>query len=277
MGLDYGINNTEGKITFENSCKILLKAFELGIDTLDTAEAYGNVHEVIGDFHKLNPNSIFNIITKVPHENIENIEDRISTYLKILNVDHLEVLMFHSFDSYNSNKKSITILNDLKKQAIINHIGVSVYTNNQIEALLLDDNITVVQMPFNLLDNISLRGDLMAALKKKGKIIHTRSSFLQGLFFKENFSSNSVSQKLSSELTAIKDVAKKENTNISNLALSYCLNQELIDQVLIGVDSEKQLVDNLQSLSYKLNKETINKINSLKVSDIDLLNPSLWK
>ena len=277
MGLDYGINNSSGKITLENSCMILSKAFELGIDTLDTAEAYGNAHQVIGNFHELHSEIKFKVITKVPHDAVtEEIEQKIRTYINDLNVDHLEVLMFHSFDSYENNKSIIAVLNDLKNHGIIKHIGVSVYTNNQIEALLLDDNVTVVQMPFNLLDNESIRGDLMNKMKDKGKIIHTRSAFLQGLFFKEQHENNSISQKLSKELIAIKNISIEENTSIFNLALSYCLNQKNIDQVLIGVDSINQLIDNLKAVDYKMNHDALIKINALKVDNLDLLNPSLW-
>ena len=278
MGLDYGINNNSGKISFENSCAILLKAFELGIDTLDSAEAYGNAHQVIGDFHRLNPNIKFNIVTKIPHDVVvDDIKEKIRTYIDDLNVDHLEVLMFHSFDSYENNKQIIEALNDLKNQNIIKHIGVSVYTNSQMESLLSDDDVTVVQMPFNLLDNESIRGDLMNKLKEKGKIIHTRSAFLQGLFFKDISSDNGIVQKLANELIAVKNIANDENTSISNLALSYCLNQENIDQVLIGVDSVSQLIDNVKALNYKIDPQAISKINTLKVKDLDLLNPSLWK
>lgn len=277
MGLDYGINNSSGKISLENSCMILSKAFELGIDTLDTAEAYGNAHQVIGNFHLFNPEIKFKVITKVPHDVVAGeIEQKIRTYINDLNVDCLEVLMFHSFDSYENNKSIIAVLNDLKNLGMIKHIGVSVYTNNQIEALLSDDDVTVVQMPFNLLDNESIRGNLMNKMKAKGKVIHTRSAFLQGLFFKEQFENNSISQKLSNELIAIKNISKEENTSISTLALSYCLNQKDIDQVLIGVDSVNQLIDNLKAVDYKMNHEALIKINALKVDNLDLLNPSLW-
>jgi aryl-alcohol dehydrogenase-like predicted oxidoreductase len=277
MGLDYGINNSSGKISLENSCMIFSKAFELGIDTLDTAEAYGNAHQIIGNFHLFNPEIKFKVITKVPHDVVAlEIEQKIITYINDLRVDYLEVLMFHSFDSYEKNRSIIAVLKNLKNHGIINHIGVSVYTNNQIEALLSDDNVTVVQMPFNLLDNESIRGVLMNKMKAKGKVIHTRSAFLQGLFFKEQFENNSIAQKLSSELIAIKNISKEENTSISNLALSYCLNQKNIDQVLIGVDSVDQLVANLKAVDYKMNHETLIKINALKVDNTDLLNPSLW-
>lgn len=277
MGLAYGINNSTGKIPFENSCEILSKAFELGISTLDTAEAYGNAHQVIGEFHKLNPNIKFNIITKIPHDvDVNKIEEKVKTYIKNMNVGCLEVLMFHSFDSYKNNRQIIERLKIIKSQGLIKNIGVSIYTNEQIEALLLDDTISVVQMPFNLLDNESARGELMQKLKDKGKIVHTRSAFLQGLFFKESSHTNAVCQKLSSELNEIKSIAKDENISISDLALGYCLHQKNIDQVLIGVDSLFQLMDNIKSSNYIISQIVVNKINAIKVKNSDLLNPSLW-
>ena len=278
MGLDYGINNISGKISLQDSFDIMSKAFELGVDTLDTAETYGNAHQVIGKFHSINPHIKFNVITKVPHDILTaEIEQKIKTYINELNVNCLEVLMFHSFDSYEKNKSSIAILNNLKSIGIIKHIGVSIYTNSQIEALLLDEDITVVQMPFNLLDNEYLRGDLMNKLKEKGKIIHTRSAFLQGLFFKKKSDKSDIFYKLLHELIAVKKIAHDENTSITNLALTYCLQQENIDQVLIGVDSESQLIENTCVLNYKNNQKTIKKINAIRVNNPDLLNPSLWK
>ena len=131
-------------------------------------------------------------------------------------------------------------------------------------------------MPFNLLDNESVRGELMNKMKAKGKIIHTRSAFLQGLFFKELSENNTVSQQLSSVLVEIKNITIEENTSISNLALSYCLNQKDVDQVLIGVDSVNQLIDNMKAVDYKMKHDTLIKINALRVDNTDLLNPSLW-
>ena len=199
MGLDYGINNKLGKISLEESHQILLRAHVSGIKTLDTAEAYGNAHKVIGEFHKSYPNQRFNIVTKVPH-NIEknSIEIKIKEYLEDLEVNCLEILMFHSFDSFISNQGECVKLLELKHKGLIKHIGVSVYTNDQIEYLLDKDYITVVQLPFNLLDNYSVRGDLLEELKLKGKIIHTRSAFLQGLFFKKTSDENKIVQKLQS-------------------------------------------------------------------------------
>lgn len=278
MGLNYGINNSTGKISFDDCCDILSKGFKCGLRILDTAEAYGDAHQVIGDFHRLNQDKKFKIITKMPY-GVEygDVGKKIIGYLENLNVNCLEVLMFHSFDTYKMNIESLDVLLKLKELGQIKYLGVSVYTNEQIEELLEDDRIDVVQLPFNLLDNEKLRGELITQLKLKGKIVHTRSAFLQGLFFKDNSSENAVYKALINELSIIDNIVKEENTTITNLALSYCLEQKNIDNVLIGVDSLKQLEENLKVMDYSISKKALNKINAIKIEDKHLLNPALWK
>ncbi len=278
MGLDYGINNSFGKISIEESHKILLKAYSSGIATLDTAEAYGNAHKVVGEFHRNHPGYKFQIVTKVPHTiEVSSIEAKIKEYLEDLEVDCLDVLMFHSFDSFINNPKAIKVLIDLKSKGYINHIGVSLYTNEQMEYLLNEDEISVVQLPFNLLDNITIRGNLIKQLKAKGKIIHTRSAFLQGLFFKNLNDQNKIVQKLHSELKVLKEITLQSSCSIEELALSYCIQQHNIDNVIIGVDSMNHLEANLKASSYTIGEESTKLINTIKVEDLDLLNPSLWK
>lgn len=277
MGLDYGVNNNLGKISLEESHQILLKAYLSGITTLDTAEAYGNAHKVIGKFHKSHSNHKFNIITKVPHDIKENgIEIKIQEYLDDLGVNCLEILMFHSFDSFKSNQGAVDKLLELKSKGLINHIGVSVYTNSQMEYLLDKYFITVVQLPFNLLDNFTVRGNLIEQLKARGKIIHTRSAFLQGLFFKKTNDENKIVRKLQCELEFLYQIALKSNCSMEELALSYCLHQKNIDNVIIGVDSLDQLNANINASLYKIKDNTKKKINSIKIKDLNLLNPSLW-
>ena len=276
LGVNYGINNSEGKPSLEKSFDILNMAYENGIRTLDTAETYGNAHELIGNYHK--KQNKFKIITKFPHHIKHNlIKSKVLRYLDLLYVKTLDVMMFHSFDSFQSNHISLNILNELKSDGLIKDIGVSVYTNTQLESLLNEDLITVVQLPFNLLDNLNVRGDLINKLKDKEKIIHTRSAFLQGLFFKKSSDDMSIVKALKSHLQILKEITKKQGCSMEELALSYCLNQKNIDNVIIGVDSISQLNDNIKASSYEINDKALKCINNIDVENLDLLNPSLWK
>mgnify|MGYP001580093586 CR=1 FL=1 len=68
FGLKYGINNTTGKPSNDEVLSLLKVAYNSGIRVLDTAEAYGNAHQLIGNYHNIRDNSKLKIITKFPHD-----------------------------------------------------------------------------------------------------------------------------------------------------------------------------------------------------------------
>lgn len=48
FGLDYGINNNNGRITFNQAKEIIEFAHESGIHIIDTANLYGESEEILG-------------------------------------------------------------------------------------------------------------------------------------------------------------------------------------------------------------------------------------
>ena len=117
----------------------------------------------------------------------------------------------------------------------------------------------------------------MNKIKEKGKIIHSRSAFLQGLFFVDlKKTKNKVAQKLTNELNFIKSLSEKHKISIAELALNYCIFNQNIDNVLIGVDNLNHLKENLSFLNNGISLDLINQIDNIKINDLELLNPSLW-
>lgn len=276
FGLEYGINNINGKPDKETVFEILSYAYDNGIKYLDTAELYGDAHNLIGEFHKSNPTRKFNIITKFPHEFEDSVEKKINTYLSQTNVDQLHAILFHSFDSYLKYKEQLKNIVQLKDKSV-KYIGVSVYTNEQMNEVINDLNIEIIQIPFNLFDNLNLRGELLKKAKEKNKIIHTRSVFLQGLFFMEKNNPCNIRTKLEKELDIISEISLKASISIGSIALNYCLLQNNIDGVLIGVDSLLQLKENIAFSETKICNQYIKEIEKINIQDVNLLNPSLWK
>lgn len=279
FGLDYGINNTKGKPSDKTIKKILDLAYKNGIEYLDTAEAYGNSQERIGFYHKNSLNK-FKIITKFSSSITklsDDIETRILENLKSLDVDSLYCYMFHSFNDFKlffMKYKEKLIL--LRNKGILNKIGVSVYTNEELEKVLDFEEINLIQIPFNLFDNSNLRGDVLRRAQKKGVEIHTRSVFLQGLFFKgkDNLQGNLKDLKL--PLERVENLSEKNNILISDIALNYAYTNNSIDKVLIGVDNEKQLSMNIESIKKRIDENVFTEINNIKIYKKELLNPSNW-
>ena len=63
---------------------------------------------------------------------------------------------------------------------------------------------------------------------------------------------------------------------MEQLAISYCCYQENIDEIILGVDSLDHLDRNVQAINFNLPYELFEKVNEIKIKNIDLLNPSMW-
>lgn len=277
FGLDYGINNAVGKVKKDEVFNILDEAYNRNVRVLDSAKAYGDAHSVIGLYHNNRPRNKFQIITKLPNEfNSAKVEREILEYCNELNVERLNTLMFHSYDSYKKNEIILEKLFDLKTIGLIEKLGVSVYDNLQAENVIKDNGIDLIQLPFNLLDNRTLRGELLKFAKNKGKVVHTRSAFLQGLFFIDRKSSVKHFNSLKNEIRKLDIISNDFNIPLQKLALLYCLNQPEIDKVLIGVDGINQLKTNLDIVDYPNLEQAFLEIDKIKVVNENLLNPSKW-
>lgn len=279
LGLNYGINNQSGKPSPDRAFEILNTAFDNGIKTLDTAEAYGDSQEVIGKFLKTYPNKTFNIITKLAaNSNFlqEHFIDHIRKNCEILNVEHIYGYMFHNYDNFKDRIDLYKELMKARDKQIIKKAGISLYTNDEIEDVLTHySDFDFIQIPFNLFDNASKRQELLEKAKTKNIEVHTRSVFLQGLFFKE---SNALPQKLNplrSYLNTLNMIKEKYSLNTETLALQYVMQKEYIDHVLIGVETSEQLLSNIR-ISSKKQQIPHDVIDDIVIGEIELLNPSNW-
>tara|TARA_B110000459_G_scaffold186835_1_gene218676 strand:- start:1854 stop:2720 length:867 start_codon:yes stop_codon:yes gene_type:complete len=277
FGIKYGINNKQGMPSFEEVEDILNFAYLKGIRLLDTAEAYGDSQNRIGQYHKTNSNK-FNIITKfspLRKDLSENIIERVNDNLKTLEVKYLYSYMFHSFDDY---KKYFLEFKDdlieLRNSHKIKKIGVSLNSNDEIIEVLRNSSIDLIQLPYNLLDNKSKREKVFLRAKEKGVEIHTRSTFLQGLFFKDLDTIEGKTIVLKKYLLKLKELVDKNEIN--NLALNYVCSNVNIDGILLGVDSVSQLKNNISCINDNKFTDIIKNIDSINVKEENLLNPANW-
>lgn len=278
LGLDYGVNNQHGRPSLKLALEILDKAYDSGIRTLDTAEAYGNSQKVIGTFHKRNPTKIFKVISKLNAKNTINtsLSEKINENINTLGVKVLEGYMFHNYSSLKNNPYLFNEALKAKKEGIIKKIGVSLYTNDEIEDIIKNyKTIDFIQAPFNLLDNQQKRKKAFESLKAENIEIHTRSVFLQGLFFSSQKTRNKQTGQLESYLNELDNIKKQYSLSTEKLALQYALQKDYIDYVLIGVETTQQL---LQNIAICNNKSHIphEAVDSINVMESELLNPTNW-
>lgn len=279
LGLDYGINNQSGKPVLEQALEILNTAYECGIRVLDTAEAYGISQNVIGTFHKNNPTKIFKVISKLDAKqnvNQNGLTKKINKSIKILGVKALEGYMFHNYVNLVRKPHLFHEALQIKKEGIIKKVGVSIYTNLEIEDIIKNySEVDFIQAPFNLLDNQQKRKRSFEKLKAKKIEIHTRSVFLQGLFFQHPESLKEKFCEIKPYLEELENIKKHYSLSMETMALQYALQKDYIDNVLIGVETPQQLLQNVVNSKNNIYipHDTIDAINVRKK---ELLNPTNW-
>jgi len=262
FGVNYGISNTHGKTTETEVGNILEIAKRNGVKFLDTASGYGNAEEVLGNFDL----SSFKIVSKfLPFNEELALTDILSGSLKKLGVKKLYGYLAHRpLSLLNSNYWSE--LQNLKENNFIEKIGFSLNTVEELD-LLLEQGIVpdIVQVPFNYFD--ARFEQSIKKLKKEGCEIHTRSTFLQGLFF---INVNDLSPYFDEVKPYLIKLHNKEK-NVEAFLLNYVANIDFIDQIIIGVQNAEQLADNINNLSIEKDRPKF----SGSISE-NILMPSKW-
>src|SRR5690606_26726074 len=153
--LEYGVANTMGRVPEQAAQDILILARQFGVDTLDTAAAYGVCEEVLGRIGV----DTFKVISKVPPQT-EYVEDPVDWVNRCvdqslinLKSDSIHGLLLHRpLDLLNLNgDKFYEALVNIKKQGLAEKIGISVYGPDDLDKLV-DFDFDLVQAPMNILD-----------------------------------------------------------------------------------------------------------------------------
>jgi len=273
FGVNYGINNSTGQVPHEEVCKILSIAKKGGIKTLDTSSGYGASEAVLGKSLKETGTS-FNIVSKYPRCD-KDVRTTFEMTIANLDVDSLYGYLVHHFDFYQERPKLFDDMIALKNEGKIQKVGFSLYTVDQLQFLLDHDvKFDILQFPYNIFDRQF--EPYMHILVDRGVEIHTRSAFLQGLFFKDTNTLPLILIHLKPYLDSLHQYCEDNNLTVEELAFGYVLANDNVSGALIGVDNHHQLESNIRVAETTLSIKDIEYIKSVEVKEKDLLNPVNW-
>ncbi len=277
FGVDYGISNTRGKVPREEVFEILEYASSNGIDTLDTAYNYGESEKVIGEFLKYH-GDLFKIISKLPGgKDSSQIEELLDKSLDNLNCQSVYGYLFHDFNSFKENPSLLSKVLQLKKKGKISKVGFSLYYPKELE-FLLDNHISVdlIQVPYNIFDQRF--GEYFEKVQELGIEIHTRSVFLQGLFFLKPEDLQKNFAQIRPQILLLNRISEESKISISSLCINYAISNPYIGKVIIGVDNISNLKENLASLEdISKVKGFIKELEDLRVDDEQIILPTNWR
>lgn len=278
FGLAYGVSNRRGLIPKAEVFEILKLAAESGIDTLDTAQAYGASEAVIGEFIK-NSGTLFNVITKLKDVAGEDTEPGLRKSLKKTGIARFYGAMLHSYGEQPGERADYGALLKARDARLVLKTGFSLYHPEQVEKLLAEKvSFNLVQVPYSILDRRFER--LFPVLKRAGVEVHVRSVFLQGLLLMNAASIPEGLRKVAPKVKLIRDYAAAHGWTAAAVCAGYALANPQVDRVVIGVDGLPAMKDNLDGLAALNGDELpglLASLGGLAETNENILLPQNWR
>lgn len=277
FGLPYGVANQTGQVSRSEIRQILAFARESGINTLDTAIAYGDSEARLGEVGTKG----FKLVTKLPAlpEGVTDVcrwvNDQVQDSLGRLQTDGVYGLLLHRSQQLKEDQGEALIkaLQRLKEKGIVQKIGISIYAPSELETTIPACPIDLVQAPFNLLDRRLHTSGWLTKLHDAGVEVHARSVFLQGLLLLPMARIKRKFKPWDALWKHWHEWLQDTSVSATKACLQFPLSFAEIDQVVVGVDTRVQL----EELVLAVRTPKIKSLPELTCEDERLINPANWE
>ena len=287
LGMTYGLGDHTAKPTKEYAFSLLDQAMAGGVNTLDTANNYGDSEKVIGEWLKTVPaeKRPF-LITKIgpfDHSSKQalraDIRRQTEGCLRDLGVEKLDMLMVHNFEDFEKSPETVreTFL-EMKCEGLIGMTGISAYSRHDYKAIAAS-GFDAVQIPLNVFDWERIDDGGVQAMADAGMMIFVRSVYLQGLVF---LTPETLDPRMDFALPYLNkfiDFCKEFEMSPAVLALSFVLSLDGISATVLGVQTNEQMAQNCTLFENvrKLTPAQMQKLHDA-FSGIDprVINPGCW-
>lgn len=276
FGLPYGIANQAGQVSRSEAKAILQLASANGIDTLDTAIAYGESEQRLGEIGVPD----WRIVSKLPAipddcaDTLKWVEAAVGESMQRLNVNSLYGLLLHRPQQLmeKNGNHLYCALQHLKQEGLVQKVGISIYDPSELDVLCSHFQFDLVQAPFNIMDRRLIETGWLSRLTKQNTELHVRSIFLQGLLLIVQSDRPSKFNRWAPLWSQWHAWLKDANLTPLQACLRYALSFPEISRVIIGVDNQKQLKEIIHAAKGPAPQIP----EAFKIDDPDLINPARW-
>jgi voltage-dependent potassium channel beta subunit len=279
--ITYGSWLTFGnQVELDQAQEIIEKAFELGINSFDTADVYraGEAERLLGKILPHKNRNHFVIATKAFFPMSDHISDRglsrkhlfdsVAASSDRLNLKTIDLMYCHRYDDETPLTETCEAFNDLIRLGKIHYWGTSEWSAEQIteaHKICLQKNwpTPIVNQPYYNLLGRTIEKEIAPTCQKLGMGIASFSPLAQGVL-SGKYSGGSIpkgsrggdesmnmwmkdhlnNSDLLNRIDQMKDLAQKYELSISQLALAWVLQNSTITSVISGASSPAQLVEN---------------------------------
>jgi len=231
-----------------NALKVLRRAVELGVNLIDTADAYGPETSELLIAEALHPYPKGLVIaTKggltrpgpgewVPNGHPDYLKQCVDKSLQRLKIDRIDLYQLHRIDPKVPAEDSLGALKEMQDAGKIRHVGLSEVSPQQIERAREILPIVTVQNQYNVADRDWENTLTYCEKEKLGFMPWSPIGGGRGL-------KNS---------GALESVAKEHKTSTVQIALAWLLQRSPVMLPIPGTSSLKHLEENVAAASLKL-------------------------
>ena len=301
-----------GSIEETDFIKAINRALEIGINSFDTAEAYGfgasetSLAKALGSRRK---DAVITTKFGVGYPDAPNYRDStrkrvmasIEKSLKALNTDYVDVYLIHWPDRNVPFGEPMRALDDLVKQGKVRAVGLSNFKLNEIEACMKARRIDVVQYCWNMFDR-RMQKEIFPYCRENGIGVMAYGSLAYGMLTgtlseEKTFEKNDWRSKRGQlgninlfqhlfgpdhflknlrAVEELKGVAKRYGKTLPQLALNWTLSNPVISTALVGCRNPGEVDDNVGALGWKISDADMKEIDAIFTKHGAVTMPETW-
>lgn len=274
LGLPYGVLGTGENLKPFEVKNLLDVAESIGIQSIDTAIAYGTSESVIGDYS----NSRFKIITKLPPLPIDVndvsgwVRQQIDGSLARLQTNNIDAVLLHHPQDLTGEfgAKLRKVIEELLSEGVMKRFGVSIYAPDELTTIVGHFPIDVVQTPFNVFDQRIT--PWLETLSKNGIEVHARSVFLQGLLISPANARPARFRKWEAQFNQFDNWVSELSMSAIAVCLGVALNRPGISHLVVGALNSSQLLETAAQIP----KDFSYRSDNMQSNDQGLIDPRVW-
>ncbi len=300
------VSGAHGAIDPQAAVKQMFTCHDAGFTTWDLADHYGAAEDFIGEFRRRMAAergeaalAQIQAFTKwVPRPGPmtrQTVEDAVSTSLRRMDVESLDMLQFHWWDYENTAYlDALSHLADLQQQGKIRHLALTNFDTEHLQQVV-ERGIRIVsnQVQYSLIDRRPERrmaafcqehgihllaygtvaGGLLSEKylwrNEPGRAALTTASLAKYKQMVDTWGNWDLFQEL---LAALKHVAGKHTVSIANVAVRYVLDRPAVAGVIIGVrlGIAEHIADTARVFALQLDAEDHAQIETVLARGADL-------
>lgn len=283
-----------GGVEREAAAACVERAFECGINFIDTANIYGKgaAETFLGEILENRPRASYILATKLYFPMTEEdsglsrvqIHKQLNDSLKRLKTDYVDLYQCHRYDENTPLAETMIALSEVVQEGKARYIGFSEWSAEQIQAAV---DMTGIETFISSQPQYSMlwrepESEVfpLCAANGIGQIVWSPlgQGVLTGKYkagapapkdsraasdAMNTFIDRLLTPEILATVERLKPIADAENLSMAQLALAWVLRDERVSSAIIGATKPEQVVDNAAASGIELSSETLAAIDEI--------------